>query len=230
MRSAFLPSLLVMRRASWIQWQDLMINIFFWSVGYLIFFSINIWKQNIWFSHWYQIIIKGKWGDWYSIFFFMLGLFFAIYTLKYTTYPPIFLLQCYFDLRFGPSDTYFIGWCSFGCQILLRESAGALALYYGSSDLRLLSKGVLFGLSPLVGCCHYLLGYTWLELFLTHLWSLLSAMQLPSLHIWITDAGYMIFSTLISVVVHEFGHAVAVESYATRDFTAVFGFANYKLP
>lgn len=55
-------------------------------------------------------------------------------------------------------------------------------------------------------------------------------MQLPSLHIWITDAGYMIFSTLISVVVHEFGHAVAVESYATRDFTAVFGFANYKLP
>lgn len=34
-------------------------------------------------------------------------------------------------------------------------------------------------------------------------------MQLPSLHIWITDAGYMIFSTLISVAVHEFGHAVA---------------------
>lgn len=34
-------------------------------------------------------------------------------------------------------------------------------------------------------------------------------MQLPGLDLWITDTGYVIFSTLISVAVHEFGHAVA---------------------
>lgn len=152
---------------------------------------------------------KRKWHSTPDFCFLLRFFIFYFSTIKYTAYPPTFLLQCYFDLRFGPLDTYSIGWCSCGCQILLRESAGALSLYYGNGAFRNLSEGVLFGLSPLVCFCHNLLCYTRLKSCLIPVWSLLSAMQLPGLDLWITDTGYVIFSTLISVAVHEFGHAVA---------------------
>ncbi|XP_058101061.1 membrane-bound transcription factor site-2 protease homolog isoform X2 [Magnolia sinica] len=57
------------------------------------------------------------------------------------------------------------------------------------------STGMLFGLSPLV----------------------------PGLRISITDAGYMIISTLISIAVHEFGHAVAAASEGMHiEYIAIF--------
>ncbi|XP_068666046.1 membrane-bound transcription factor site-2 protease homolog [Aristolochia californica] len=79
--------------------------------------------------------------------------------------------------------------------ILLQELAGALHIWNGASALRNLSTRTLFGLSP----------------------------QIPGLGVSIMDFGYWIFSTVISVAIHEFGHAIAAASEGVHiEYVAIF--------
>ncbi|KAG9448066.1 hypothetical protein H6P81_014194 [Aristolochia fimbriata] len=79
--------------------------------------------------------------------------------------------------------------------ILLQELAGALHIWNGASALRNLSSRTLFGLSP----------------------------QIPGFGASFMEAGYWVFSTVISVTIHEFGHAVAAASEGVRvEYVAIF--------
>ncbi|XP_043702231.1 membrane-bound transcription factor site-2 protease homolog isoform X2 [Telopea speciosissima] len=101
---------------------------------------------------------------------------------------------------------YLRGWFSMGIGfslmallgvslILLWELARTLNLYRGNIELKNFWDGLLFGLSPLVS------GF---------------GMSLM-------DAVYLIISTLISVAVHEFGHAIAAASEGVKiEYIAMF--------
>ncbi|XP_077252291.1 peptidase M50 family protein isoform X2 [Tasmannia lanceolata] len=79
--------------------------------------------------------------------------------------------------------------------ILLWEAAGALRLYNGTIVNWNFPTGMLFGLFPMV----------------------------PGLRISIIDIGYMIISTLVSIAIHEFGHAVAAASEGIHiEYIAIF--------
>ncbi|XP_022719440.1 membrane-bound transcription factor site-2 protease homolog isoform X2 [Durio zibethinus] len=87
------------------------------------------------------------------------------------------------------------------------------------------SIGTGFGLTALVGVTSILI---W-QLFLssnTHLSNLFSSVLFgfsPSLRISFSDAGYLFVSTLVSVSVHEFGHAIALASEGIQlEYIAVF--------
>ncbi|KAJ4982339.1 hypothetical protein NE237_033176 [Protea cynaroides] len=79
--------------------------------------------------------------------------------------------------------------------ILLWELSSTLNLYRGDIELKNFWNGLLFGFSPWVS----------------------------GLDISLMDAGYLIFSTLISVAVHEFGHAIAAASEGVNiEYIAIF--------
>lgn len=79
--------------------------------------------------------------------------------------------------------------------ILLWELARALHLCGGSSKLGNLTSGLLFGFPPL----------------------------LSGLSLSLADAGYICISTIISVFVHEVGHAVAATSEGIQiEYIAIF--------
>lgn len=82
-----------------------------------------------------------------------------------------------------------------GVQMLLWEFAGALHLYHENAKLDGILTDYLFGFSPWVS----------------------------SLRMSLLDAGYLLISTLISVSVHEFGHAIAAASEGLEiQYVAVF--------
>ncbi|XWS57497.1 hypothetical protein CRYUN_Cryun09bG0179200 [Craigia yunnanensis] len=98
-----------------------------------------------------------------------------------------------------------------------RKHAAILKLWF--------SIGTGFGLTAVVGVTSILI---W-QLFLssnTQLSNLLSSLLFgfsPSLRISLSDAGYLFISTLVSVSVHEFGHAIALASEGIQlEYIAVF--------
>ncbi|OVA07510.1 Membrane-bound transcription factor site-2 protease [Macleaya cordata] len=73
-------------------------------------------------------------------------------------------------------------------QVLLWNSASTLHLYNGNVGL---SNGLLFGYLPSP-----------------------SVLKVPGFSISVSNGGYIIFSTLISVAVHEFGHAISAARFS----------------
>ncbi|KAK7386609.1 hypothetical protein VNO78_26943 [Psophocarpus tetragonolobus] len=79
--------------------------------------------------------------------------------------------------------------------ILLWELARSLHLYGGSNKLGSFGRTLLFGLPPLV----------------------------PGLSLSLADVGYVCVSTIVSVFMHEFGHAVAATSEGIQiEYIAIF--------
>ncbi|XVF41867.1 hypothetical protein PTKIN_Ptkin01aG0314800 [Pterospermum kingtungense] len=98
-----------------------------------------------------------------------------------------------------------------------RNHASILKLWF--------SIGTGFGLTALVGVTIILIWQLFLssDTQLSNLFSSLLVGFSPSLRISLSDAGYLFISTLISVAVHEFGHAIALASEGIQlEYIAVF--------
>ncbi|KAK6233198.1 hypothetical protein SCA6_003271 [Theobroma cacao] len=98
-----------------------------------------------------------------------------------------------------------------------RNHAAILKLWF--------SIGTGFGLTALVGVTLILIWQLFLRsnAQLSNLFSSLLFGFSPSLRISLSDAGYLFVSTLFSVSVHEFGHAVALASEGIQlEYIAVF--------
>ncbi|MFQ6650142.1 hypothetical protein Gotur_022542 [Gossypium turneri] len=87
------------------------------------------------------------------------------------------------------------------------------------------SIGTGFGLTALIGVTWILIWQLFLssDTRLSNLFSSLLFGFSPSLRISMSDAGYLFISTLVSVSVHEFGHAIALASEGIQlEYIAVF--------
>ncbi|KAA3487237.1 membrane-bound transcription factor site-2 protease-like protein [Gossypium australe] len=87
------------------------------------------------------------------------------------------------------------------------------------------SIGTGFGLTALIGVTWILIWQLFLssDTRLSNLFSSLLFGLSPSLRISMSDAGYLFISTLVSVSVHEFGHAIALASEGIQlEYIAVF--------
>ncbi|MBA0668057.1 hypothetical protein Goklo_001030, partial [Gossypium klotzschianum] len=87
------------------------------------------------------------------------------------------------------------------------------------------SIGTGFGLTALIGVTWILIWQLFLssDTLLSNLFSSLLFGFSPSLRISMSDAGYLFISTLVSVSVHEFGHAIALASEGIQlEYIAVF--------
>lgn len=81
------------------------------------------------------------------------------------------------------------------------------------------SIGTGFGLTALIGVTWILIWQLFLssDTRLSNLFSSLLFGFSPSLRISMSDAGYLFISTLVSVSVHEFGHAIALARSTSID-------------